>query len=150
MIREALILIGLLFAAWSAYSAVFLLVARRPVTARVVGTDGSDRHRFSSVAAYRLALIGDFLAPEATRYDAPMLDVAYELDGREYRNKVRALHMRGEGPDPAMILWVDPDDPDRFTDKGLGLELRCMCYGLALAAVAGMGWLDPWLSRLTD
>lgn len=131
MIRDALILVGLLFAAWSAYCAVFLLIARRPVTARVIGTDGSDRHRFRSINARRLALVQDFIAPEGTRYEAPLLEVAYELDGREYRNHVRDLHMRGDGPDPAMILWVDPHDPNRFTDKGLGLQLRCMGYGRA-------------------
>lgn len=117
----------------------FLLLARKPVLAQVVGCSLSDWTRYGH-RRWQLAMVRDVLAPA----DAPeptesaVIRLRYTVDGREYFKELPTVVRKGERPEPTLILWYDPKDPAGASDKGiswLGLFFAC---GLLAALASGL------------
>ncbi len=114
----------------------FLLLQRKPVLATVVGSSLSDSTRYGH-RRMQFARIGDALsasdAPEPT--ESCTIRVRYHVDGREYFKELRTVVRKGDRPEPTLMLWYDPADPGRATDKGISWLGLGIAVG-ALAAVA--------------
>ncbi len=112
----------------------FLLIARKPVLAELVASSLPESTRYSH-RRWQLAQIGDALsaadAPQPTEHAT--IRVRYTVGSREYFKELHTAVRRGGRPDPTLVLWYDPSDPCRATDKGISWLALLLAYGLLIA-----------------
>lgn len=75
-------------------------------------------------------------APEPT--ESATIQVRYVVDGREYLKELRTVVRKGERPESTLMLWYEPADPARATDKGISWLGLGLAFSLLAAAATGM------------
>jgi hypothetical protein len=118
MIREVCYELAAAFVALAAWRAAYLLVWRRPVFARVIGSDLTEMQRAYDADAYRMARHDQILTTEDVPWRPVLLRMAYEFNGIEHRGDIWVLADKGARPDVAQTIWVDPANPERASGIG--------------------------------
>lgn len=141
MVQYGLYALAAAMVAASVARIAFLLICRRPVAARVCGTDETALERAHDAATYRWSRYTDPLAEDHDRWKS--VRVAYVVDAVEHRADVRhtidrARDMGAALPDTHIMLWYDPAEPDRVTTSGPGAAMLTIACA-ALLAVAARG-----------
>ena len=137
-LRIALILLIGIVAPALVLRTVFLLVSRKPVLGRVIGSTFSDWSRLTH-RGWQLATIGDALSGDANEpTEKGSIQVRYTVEGRDYCKEFRTTVRRGERPEPTVMLWYDPRDPTRVTDKGISWRGPLVVLGMLVAALVGL------------
>lgn len=143
MVQYGLYALAAAMVAGSVARIAFLLTCRRPVAARVCGTDETALERAHDAATYRWSRYRDPLADDHDRWKSVRVRVAYVVDAVEHRADVchavdRARDMGAALPDTHIMLWYDPAAPDRVTTSGPGAAMLTIACA-ALLAVAARG-----------
>jgi hypothetical protein len=138
MIQDVFTVVALAMAAIGLLRLGFLLTLRRPVVARVIGTDLSESERLHDGDMHFVAHFDDLPTTNDVPFRSVTARVEFEAAGRSHRTDVSILTYRGERPDTNLFIWYDPSDPSRAT--GIGAEWACAMLLPAVCLIANFYW----------
>lgn len=140
MIREACFWLAGALVALAVWRAGVLLLCRRAVHARTIGSNLTEMQRGYDRDAYFIAHNNGWPSADDVPWRPVLLRVAYEIDGIEHRGDVRVLVGKGERPDAAQTIWVARRDPARATGIGpLWVTPLLVAAGALLVVAARIG-----------
>lgn len=135
MVRHWLYCAAALLWACAATRVLFLLLWRRPVRARTLGTNLTEMQRRHEAHMHFVARFDGVPSTDDIAVRGVLARVAYEVDGIEYGADVRQIADKGEQPECHPIIWYDPADPRRVTACGPGAMVTPILIGGALIVV---------------
>lgn len=119
---------------------MFLLIWRQPRLARTISHNYGDSARLAEGDYHRAALFDHRFTGQDFHYRNVDARVAYEVDGSEIRTDVEIITHKGDLPDSLPVVWIDPDDPEQATTRGIGYWLSWL---LLVPPIAYAAWQLP-------